>query len=62
MGGLATSGGMITDQKGNVKTTITSTVAEICVGQAVVQECFSASRNSDGSWTVDRLPLPINSE
>ena len=73
VGGLATSGGMITDPNGNVKTTITSTVAEICVGQAVVQDyrdfdlaatqkCFSASRNSDGSWTVNRLPLPINSE
>lgn len=58
VGGLATSGGMIRNENGDVKTIITSTVAEICVGPAATQKCFSASRNSDGSWTVNRLPLP----
>ena len=63
VGGIVIGSGMITDTNGDVKTTITSTLATICVGQpveqkhATTQKCFSAVRNRDGSWIVNNLPI-----
>ena len=74
IGGVAMSGGVISNRLSNdLIVTINKTGAQICVGQvtvqdyrdfdlAVTQKCFSASRNSDGSWTVNRLPLPAGSK
>lgn len=74
IGGMAMSGGRISNQLSNdLIVTINETSAQICVGQVAVQDyrdfdlaatqkCFSASRNSDGSWTVKGLPLPTGSK
>ena len=73
VGGVAMSGGVTSQRLSNdFILTINSTVAQISVGQVVVQDYkdfdpakkkyFSASRNSDGSWTVNRLPLPTGTK
>ena len=32
--------------------------ASLPPGQDLGQKCFSASKNSDGSWTIQQIPLP----
>lgn len=38
------------------------TDAQMCVSKAEQEKCFSAIRNRDGSWTVNKLPLPTSSK
>ena len=68
--GVAMSGRTTSRQHSNdFKMIINSTVAQINVGHIVVQDYkdfdpakkkyFSASKNSDGSWTLNKLPLPL---
>ena len=71
--GLAMSGGGISAGYFNdFILTINETDAQVCVGQVAIEDyrdfdlaarkCFSASKNRDGNWTVDRLPLLTGSE
>ena len=73
-GPTALNGGTATQSySGDSNITIAPARAAICLGRSVFeirgpgfaslppglgQKCFSASKNSDGSWTIQQIPLP----
>ena len=43
---------------GDQMLSVNSSTAAICSGQGLNQKCFTARRNSDGSWTITGIPFP----